>query len=307
MRDSEVAAQNAFENARHKAFLRRIWSLFSGSPNTLLNYDTVRKHIHAGAPIDRGYEAVPLDRIIGSVDRYRDFDRAFLPRQEHTRSRWERIGKAHFEDVYLPPVDLYKVGDIYFVIDGNHRVSVARELGREFIDARVQECRVRVPIPASTTEADLEVISGKAEFLIRTHLDETRPEILFDCTAPGSFYHLLEHIETHRYLQTAEWKREFTMQEAAAQWADQVYLPVIAAMRETDILHEFPGNTETDLYLWVIEHAYFMRERQGEVTLKQAAIDYAQHFTPRFFRRLWHYLSVHLFGRGHRSGGDTGQ
>src|SRR5689334_4054608 len=118
-------AQSAFRRARGKAFLRAAWSTLQRRPNRLLAYDEVRDKLHVGGPVYKGLEAVPLNQIIGSVDRFGDFDRAFLPSQDFTEERWKNIGRAYYEDVHLPPVKLYKVGDAYFVVDGNHRVSVA--------------------------------------------------------------------------------------------------------------------------------------------------------------------------------------
>ncbi len=121
----------------------------------------------------RGSGIVPVNQIVGSVDRFRDFDRAFLPRQRHTAGRWKNIDRAYYQDVRLPPIQLYKVGDVYFVKDGNHRVSVARERGVEFIDAEVIEGHIRVPLYASMSPAELLLQVEYAEFLRRTDLDRS--------------------------------------------------------------------------------------------------------------------------------------
>src|SRR5690606_9341245 len=128
-----------FERARQKAFLRELRSLFTREPNQLIPYHEVRRRIKPEAESYRGIQGVPIDKIVGSVDRFQDFDRAFLPRRRNTASRWKSVDRAYYQDVTLPPVQLYKVGDVYFVKDGNHRVSVARERGVEFIDAEVIE------------------------------------------------------------------------------------------------------------------------------------------------------------------------
>lgn len=290
-----VRARMAFRQARGKAFLRQMWASLQRRPNRLLAYDEVRDKLHAGGAVYRGHQAVRVSQIVGSVNRYKDFDRAFLPSQSHTEQRWERVGRAYYEDIDLPPVKLYKIGEVYFVVDGNHRVSVARELGQEFIDAEVQEVRVRVPITADIDPQDLEIIGEKTDFLARTRLDETRPKVQIELTIPGGYHLLLEHIEVHRYLQSKEWKREFSFQEAAAQWCDQVYLPLVKVIRETGILKEFPGHTEGDLYVWVIEHQYYLRERFGAgVSLQEAARSFATQFTERFLRRVWNGVRAAL-------------
>ncbi len=284
-----LRAQIVFRRA--KAIMRRLWAALQRRPNQLLAYDEVRKHLHSGGPVYRGLQTVAISKIAGSVNRYRDFDRTFLPSQAKTEDRWESIGRAHFEQVNLPPVQLYKIGDVYFVADGNHRVSVARELGQEFIDAEVREVRVRVPLTAEVDPRDLEIIGEKADFLAQTHLDETRPEVEFTLTIPGGYDLLLEHIRTHRYLQSTEWKREFGWEEAAAQWCDQVYMPMVEAIRSSGILKEFPGHTEGDLYIWLIEHQYYLRERYGiGISLQDTVRSYASQFTVRTFKRLWRWL-----------------
>src|SRR5213594_4520318 len=116
-----------FQRARRKAFLRRLGSWLVRADNALLAFEEVRKQLRAHARREGGMREVAIDQIVGSVGRYRDFDRAFLPRQVQTRDRWESVDRAHLDGTDLPPVDLYKIGDTYFVKDGNHRVSVARE------------------------------------------------------------------------------------------------------------------------------------------------------------------------------------
>jgi len=291
-------ATSLFRRARGKAVFRGALAHLQGQPNDLLAYDEVRQKARAGLPIYRGVRPVPLKKIVGSVSRYRDFDRAFLPTQDFTADRWKRVGQAYVADVNLPPVQLYQVDDVYFVADGNHRVSVARELGREFIDAEVLESRTRVPIGEDVNINDLEVIGEQTAFLESTHLDESRPDVRFEPTIPGGYHLLLEHIEVHRYLQSQEWEREFSFEEAAIQWCDQVYLPIVDVIRRSHVLSEFPDNTETDLYIWIIEHQYFLRQRYGDVSITDAARSFTNHFTPNPVKRFWHWLSRHVFGPG---------
>jgi hypothetical protein len=136
-----------FRRARRASFFNLVRGVLSGQRRRLLAFDDVRQTLHLGGPVYRGVHPVPLERIIGSVDRYRDFDRLFLPTQSHTEDRWRRISRAWYDEVSLPPVLLYKVGDAYFVVDGNHRVR-SRHRGQSFIDAEVREVESRVPVTA---------------------------------------------------------------------------------------------------------------------------------------------------------------
>jgi hypothetical protein len=293
--DTSAQAQLAFNRARNKAIWRDFWARLQGRPNDLLAFDDIREKLRVGGPIYKGIQTTPIDQIVGSVDRYKDFDRAFLPSQTYTNHRWRRIGTAYLEDIILPPVTLYKVGEAYFVVDGNHRVSVAHELGREFIDAEVYECPVRIPVAPDVEPESLEQLSEQVQFLMQTGLDDSEGTVEIELSIDGAYPLLIEHIATHRYFQSVEWSRDFTFQEAAAQWYGQVYLPTVQVIREAGILDEFPGRTEADLYLWVVEHFYYLREQLGEaITTEDAARNFASHFTPRPLRRLWHQLTQHV-------------
>jgi hypothetical protein len=139
-----------FERAVWRAFWRDLFSRLTRKGNDLLSFDQVRQCLPLTRQHYRGLQAVPLNQVVGSEGRYRDFDRSFFPRQTRTRARWLSINQAYYKEVSLPPVELFKVGQGYFVRDGNHRVSVARAHGQEFIDAYVIE--IDMPVPIEFTE-----------------------------------------------------------------------------------------------------------------------------------------------------------
>lgn len=271
-----------FNTARLKAFFRNVLAFLLGQRNDLLSYNEVREKLKVGGPIYRGMQTVLVKNIVGSVNRYRDFDRAFLPAQTFTADRWLKINRAFYQDVSLPPVLLYQVGEVYFVLDGNHRVSVAREKGQEYIEAEVRECLVRVPLTADVRAEDLEELGVKVNFLERTMLDKYRPDSNIELTILGGYDRLLEHIAVHKYYMGVDFKRDIGDEEAVTHWYDQVYLPLIDAIRKNGILEKFPKHTETDLYLWVIDHQHYLRESQPGVTPEQAA----EHFVATLDKRL---------------------
>lgn len=256
--DSQVHAD--FSAVRRRAFLRRVWALLTGQKGNrqLLNYDEVREKLRVGGPVHRGLQAVRIDQIVGSVDRYGDFDREFLPTQDHTAARWRRVNRAWYEDISLPPILLYQVGEIYFVVDGNHRVSVAREQGQEYIDAEVRECQVRVPVTPDLKAEDLEILGAKVEFLERSSLDRLRPDAQMETTVLGGYDRLLEHIAVHHYFMGLNWQRDISEAEAVTHWYDSVYLPVVNVIRESELMDMFKGKTETDFYLWVMDHQHYL-------------------------------------------------
>jgi hypothetical protein len=279
---SDIASGD-YRRARRRAFMRGVVSWFKRSDNALLAFDEVRRGIHAQAQREGGLREVPIDQIVGSVGRYRDFDRAFLPRRVQTRDRWESVDRAHLDGTELPAIDLYKIGETYFVKDGNHRVSVARERGQAFIDAHVIE--VTAPAPVHSVEDLLDFIRDQdaLSFYETTHISELRPDARIELTLPGQYEKLLEHISTHRWYLGIEGKREIPYREAVASWYDRIYLPTIEAVRATDALRDFPHRSEADLYLWVTEHHWYLHQEalpKGR-DLKELVSEYAEEHSER--------------------------
>ena len=281
---SELAsrARADYSRARAKSFLNRIRAALSGQPTRLLSYDDVREKLRVGGPIYRGVQTIRLDQVAGSLNRYHQFDRAFLPTQDDTASRWQRVDRAFYEDISLPPVVLYKVGQVYFVVDGHHRVSVAREQGQEFIEAEVRECATRVNITPDLKPEDLEILGEKVRFLERTRLDDLRPKAKIRLTIPDGFQRMLEHIAVHRYFMGIDLQRDISEEEAVAHWFDTVYLPIVKVIRSSKILEEFPGKTEGDLYLWALDHQHYLAEQEGQPLQppRKAAQDFIEEIDP---------------------------
>ena len=171
----ERRANEDFEWAVFKGFLRSVLSLITRRNNSLLSFDEVRARLPLKGQHSLGLRQVPIANIVGSMGRYNDFDRAFLPVQTRTKDRWVNISKAAYNDVSLPAIELYKIGEIYFVRDGNHRVSVARGRGQEFIDAFVTEIVVPVHLTADTRVDDLQLKQEYALFVEQTGLPGLRP------------------------------------------------------------------------------------------------------------------------------------
>jgi hypothetical protein len=256
-------ARDDFERARRKAFMDEIKAFLHRRPNDLMSFDEVQRALPIQGQIYRGIRQVPVADIMGSVDRYQDFNRNFLPVQTHTRPRWEAIDRATLAQETLPPVQLYQVGDIYFVKDGNHRVSVARERGQEMIDAEVSEWPTNVPITSQNDARDLLRLGEYARFLEETRLDRLRPGMHIEFTTLGRYDVLLEHISAHRWYMGVDQQREISWEEAVLDWYDHVYSPLIQVIEETGILKDFPGRTAADLYLWIMDHRYYLEREAG--------------------------------------------
>jgi hypothetical protein len=267
MSDFDSLSDTDFAAARLRALFGRAVDALSGHRHRLLSFDEVREALHLAGPVYRGVEAVPVDRIVGSLNRYRDFDRRFLPTQSHTQARWHRVNRAWYRDLHLPPVVLYKVGEVYFVVDGNHRVSVARAQGQTHIDAEVRECASRVTLTPDLQPEDIERLGAAVEFLARTHIDRLLPGVRIEPTILGGYDRLLEHIAVHRYYMGLDQKRDISESEAVLHWYETLYTPVAQIVDESGILEEFPGRTSADMYLWIMDHLHYLRSRPGRQSL----------------------------------------
>jgi hypothetical protein len=128
-----------FRRARFRAKLEQVLARLSGRSAELLEYEQVRRRLQATSQVKRGLQNIPLDAVVGSVGRARDYTRSFLPRQDEDEDRWAKIKVAMTGLVGLPPIEVYQIDQAYFVLDGNHRVSVARQLGATYIQAYVTE------------------------------------------------------------------------------------------------------------------------------------------------------------------------
>ncbi len=274
------SAIDDFRRAHRRAIIKEILSRFTRTSNQLLSYDEVRQSLKAQSSSERGLMDIPLDAIIGSVNRYNDFTRDFLPKDNIQGERWARVEMAATDQAGLSPIEVYQIGDAYFVKDGNHRVSIARQTDAKTIQAYVTEVRTRVPLTVDTRPEDLIIKAEYVEFLEKTHLDEIRPSADLSLTAPGEYPILEEHIAVHRYFMGLDEHREISYEEAAGHWYDTVYQPVAHMIVEKGILRYFPDRTEADLYLWLADHrAALVNELGIDIKPSDAAADLADRFS----------------------------
>ncbi len=254
--DADFQADKDFTRARRRAFLRRIGAYLRRDPgsNQLLSFDEVKSALGAVERVYLGMRTVPVAKIVGSVGRHRDFDRAFLPSKRDTADRWKKIDQMMHRAEELPPVSLYKIGDAYFVSDGNHRVSVARQRGVEMIDAEVVELRGRVPMDSALTPGDLLHKLEQRRLLERLPMDRVLPEVKVELSDVNDYRKLATYIEAHGFRISQLWRRHVSAEEALRDWYEYQYSPIAHMIREDRILDAFPGRTELDLYLWIVDH-----------------------------------------------------
>ena len=200
-----------------------------------------------------GLKTIPLECIVGSVDRTREFDRGFRPTSERVRPRWERIAEAHHRGQALPPIDVYKVGDLYFVQDGNHRVSVARALGRTDIDAYVTEVGTEVGPDPKLTLRDLPLKSHERLFFERVPLPrELREQI--HLTAPRHYAALAEGVEAWGFRAMQGCGCFMTREAVALAWFHEDFEPVVTSLREFGLVRT--GQSDAEAYIDVVTKRY---------------------------------------------------
>jgi hypothetical protein len=261
-----------------------------GRRGHLLPFDQVRDRLHLRTLVDRGIQDVPVDHIVGTLGRAREFNRAFLPKREALRERWTEVARVAESMEGFPPIETYKVGTVHFVVDGHHRVSVARRLGAPSIEARVREFLTPVTL---SPDDDVDSVLGKAmraDFLDVTGL-RPDPENEFDLTQPAGYERLLEHIQVHGYFRGAAEERDLPWDEEVGSWRDQVFRPMVAIIRRSGIMAAFPGRTEADLYLFTMNHLHRLREQYGDDRVgPETAVRHLRRSRPSWRRRLAKFL-----------------
>ncbi len=260
-----VEGINRFSSARQKAFFQEMFDHFRGKPAELLSFDDIKHRLRLHEESYRGLQDIPLDKIVGSVGRYNDFTRRFFPKKNVARDRWSRVYAATRSMVGVPPIELYKIGDVYFVRDGNHRCSVARQMGNKSIEAHVTELPTSVPLHPNMTAEELDDAAAYAAFLQETALDRTRHHHQsMQLSERWRYPELLGHIYLHKAIMDHMAEQEVRLEEAAAHWYDTVYRPAITLIRKYNMVDLLHARTEADLYLWLVDHLRELRAEFGE-------------------------------------------
>ncbi|MDX1417179.1 MAG: hypothetical protein R3293_23435 [Candidatus Promineifilaceae bacterium] len=250
----KINAQQAWQQARRRVLYKEVVCLIKRCSVDLLSFNQVRRDLHLQQQQYMGQMQIPLDKIKGSVGRYDDFDAAFMPRKDFLKERWQGVEIAMMHGK-TPPIDLYQVGNDFFVVDGNHRVSVARQLGLDTIEAYVTRFEMVEPLDDHSA-INNELISAEQHSFLEKSGVENRDianSITFTCA--GCFGVLTKQIEDYREGVERLEERPVSFSEAFSAWNDEVYAPSIAKIRENQLIDKFPDRTEADLFVWTSQHS----------------------------------------------------
>ncbi len=257
-----------FNKARRREAWGRLARMVRGEDDdSLLPLEEVQKRLRAFEQTYEGVKPIPVDRIVGTSDRLADFDEDFLPRNEELRDRWKRVEKAWPEGDF-PPIVVYELDGRYFVVDGHHRVAVAKQNGVDVIDAEVTRLIARYKMPE---DADIgEVIRSEQEqmFMEESGLARARPEARIEFSRPTGYPELLELIKAHGYHVMVDRDEVVPIEEIVADWYDWLYVPTVEAIRAEGLTELLEG-TEADLFLWIWQRRRALFPELGALTLQE--------------------------------------
>ncbi|SIR81760.1 chromosome partitioning protein ParB [Williamsia sterculiae] len=242
----DADAENDFSRLRRRAELARLAAWFTRQPRdvtTVLPFDDVVRAVGRVSERSLGLQSVPVDAIVGSVDRTGDFDRYFRPTSARVRARWQRLAAAQRRGESVPPIQLYKVGSMYFVIDGHHRVSIAIARSDAVIDAYVTEILTRVSADGISGRSDLVLKDMRRLFLSRVPLAGRQAEAIALEDAED-YAELAENIEAWGFRLSQEIGEFVGRTEAARRWFGEEFLPVVRMARRAEILPEVTSDAE---------------------------------------------------------------
>ncbi len=290
----ESAAED-FRSARRRGALENIWDSLTGSATHLIQFQQIEDQLEYDHSFELGLQDIPLDAIVGSVSRPSDFTRKFFPREVVDPSRWQQVKKGM--DQAIRPIKVYQIDQTYFVLDGNHRVSVARQRGMTHIPAYVTRIESTIPLTPEDDIDDLIIKNQQVRFRKDTGLETLRPDLEFATTFPGGYQQLREQISSHQLNLELRHHYPYSFQEAAESWVEEVYLPLLQTVSQSGLLRDFPQRTPTDLYIWLTQYQKEISQQYGWEIKPASAVDsLAAAYGQRLIHR-WKRFRKQLFPR----------
>ena len=290
MNFEQAQTEEDFAKARNKAFFNEIQHLLSPEEASLISLNDVKQLIRPINETYLGMKVIPIDKIIGSEGRYKDFDNNFFPKSSHLRNRWEHVDEAAIKSITLPPIKVYEINGLYFVRDGNHRVSVAKARGTEFIDAEVVtlQSEIKLKKPNNMNDIVKQIINyEKRLFYAETSFGDITDFWCLDFSRAGRYDVIYNHILTHKYFLNQQQEDEVSMEDAILSWFTKVYVPIISTIQKKKILKKFPKRTYSDLYVWIVRYWDDLKHKFGnnEIPIDLAVEDFTKKYKIPLYKR----------------------
>lgn len=283
-----------FSKARNKAFINELQHFLNPDEAKLISFTDIKQLLKPQNEVYKGMQVVPIKLIVGSEGRYKDFDNHFFPKRNFLKNRWESVDMAHYKDIILPPIKVYELGGLYFVRDGNHRVSVAKMQGVEFIDAEVVSLRTEIKLKPDSTKSQMirQVIEyEKRVFYAETNFGDITDYWMLNFSTPGQYDVIYNHILCHKYYINIGKPEEIPMEEAILSWFQNVYMPVLNVILKKKILKKFKKRTAGDLYVFIIKYWDELKQKFGDsVSIEEAAETFERDNKISFKRKVKNFL-----------------
>jgi hypothetical protein len=260
-----------FDRARRRSFYARLARVLGReAPAELLPLEEATRRLRPFARRYVGLRPIPLRQVVGTDSRGSDFDRDFRPRRPGIRDRWQQVEQA-FPDAAFPPIVAYRLGEVYFAIDGHHRVAIARQNGMATIDAEVTELEARWHLPADADIVELIHAEQERIFMEDSGLAEAHPKVRMRFSRPVGYIELLETVQLHGYHLMLDGGHVLPRAEIARSWYAEVYLPTVEAIQAEGLDEVCPDATYPDRFLWVWDRRRELMPEHGCRALSEAA------------------------------------
>jgi len=270
-----------FSKAHNKAFINELQHFLSPEEAKLLSLNDVKQLIKPKNETYVGMKTIAVEKVVGSEGRYNDFDNRFFPKSTHLKKRWEHVDEAAIKSIVLPPIKVYEIAGLYFVRDGNHRVSVAKARGIEFIDAEVVSLQSEIVLkkPDNLKDVVRQIISyEKRNFYAETNFGDITDYWCLDFSTTGCYDIIYNHILTHKYYMNLKQTTEVSIEDAVMSWFQTVYIPIIYTIKNKKIMRNFEKMTISDLYVWIVRYWDDLKNKFGDntISIDKAVIDFSK-------------------------------
>lgn len=264
-----IPPPSTFEKARRREAYRRLARLVTGAPrDDLLPLEEVQRRLRAFEQSYEGVRPIPVAKIVGTSDRSRDFDKDFLPRTEESRQRWKGVERTYPEGDF-PPIVVYELQGTFYVVDGHHRVAVAKQMGVETIDAEVTRLNPRYEVPENADIGAIIRAEQRELFMDESGLRAARPDADIEFTDPMGYPELLELMKAHGFHVMRDRGEVVPIEEIAADWYDWIYQPTLETIRSEGLMQYFEGSTEADLFLWIWQRRRALFPEHGGMSIEE--------------------------------------